>query len=156
MKIFVANTDIRWYRFLSDRDQTSEVNFWRPRGGTASFRAISPGELLFFRLGKPVNKIAGFGLYWHHSVIPLHMAWDTFGEANGAATRQELVALIAKHRGEPVGAAGSLTWQIGCTILVDVHYYPEHAWLEFRFPPGLVQGRRLTSTALTALTFGIT
>lgn len=110
MKIFVANTDARWYRFLADGEQTSEVNFWRPSGGAASFRAISPGELFFFRLGKPLNKIAGFGIYRHHSVLPLLEAWDTFGEANGAATRNQFIELIAKHCRKRVDTYGSLAW----------------------------------------------
>ncbi|HEX6509478.1 MAG TPA: HNH endonuclease, partial [Chloroflexota bacterium] len=117
MKIFVANTDTTWYQFLAQHNETAEVNFWRPHGRYAAFRAIAPGELFFFRLRRPFSKIVGFGTLAHHSVLPLLMAWETFGQANGCATLSELVELIAKHRNEPADRRAALAWDIGCTIL---------------------------------------
>jgi putative restriction endonuclease len=147
VKIFVANTDVRWYRFLADRNQTSEVNFWRPSGAHTAFRAIQPGEPFFFRLGKPINKIAGFGIYTHHLVLKLAAAWDIFGEANGAESREQLAQLIGSHRSQPAELRASPSWEIGCTILTGVHYYPESDWLDFRFPPGLMQGKSMEVTS---------
>lgn len=143
MKIFIANTDPAWYQFLARHDEASEVNFWRPSGRYAAFHAIAPGELFFFRLRTPFNKIVGFGTFAHHSALQLSMAWETFGQANGCATLAEFIELIAKHRGDKPDRRAALGWQIGCTILTAVHYYPESDWLDFRFPPGLVQGKSL-------------
>src|SRR5438105_10780966 len=117
MKIFVANTDPIWYHFLAQRDETAEVNFWRPSGTYRAFRAIAPGERFFFRLGSPSNKIVGFGTFTHHSVLPLSMAWKTFGWSNGCATLSALIELIARHRHEKADPRVALAWQIGCTIL---------------------------------------
>ena len=71
------------------------------------------------------------------------MAWETFGTANGCETLSEFVHLIAKHRQEPADRRTALAWDIGCTILTEIHYYPESEWLDFPFPPGLVQGKSL-------------
>lgn len=143
MKIFVGNTDPNWYLFLAQHNETAEVNFWRPRGRYGAFRAIASGELFFFRLRRPFNKIVGFGTFAHHTVLPLPMAWDTFGQANGCATLMDLIQLIAKHRDEPADRRSALNWEIGCTVLTDVHYYPESEWLDYSFAPGLVQGKSL-------------
>lgn len=141
MKIYVANTDPIWFRYLAQTDETAEVNFWRPHGRGTAFRAIASGELFFFRLGRPFSKIVGFGTFAHHSTLPLFMAWDTFGQANGCATLPELVDMIAKHRGEQANYRTALGWPIGCTILTNVHYYPESEWLDFPFAPGIMQGK---------------
>jgi putative restriction endonuclease len=147
MKLFVANTDPAWYHFLAQHELTAEVNFWRPRGSHAQFRAISPGELFFLRLRRPFSKIVGFGVFTHHSVLPLTMAWEAFGTGNGCETFSEFVQLIAKYRDEPADRRAALTWEIGCTILTDIHYYPESEWLDFPFRPGLVQGKSLDTSS---------
>jgi putative restriction endonuclease len=143
VRIFIGNTDPAWYRFLAQQEETAEVNFWRPRGGNKAFRAIAPGEPFFFRLGKPFNKIVGFGIFTHHSVLPLLMAWEAFGQANGCATLPELIELIAKHRKEKPDPRIALSWQIGCTILTNIHYYPESEWLDSYLAPGIMQGKAL-------------
>ncbi|MDP8928914.1 MAG: HNH endonuclease [Actinomycetota bacterium] len=143
MAIFIGNTDPRWYRFLSQRNETVEVNFWRPSGRPKTFRAIAPGEFFFFRLGRPIRKIVGFGTFTYYSVYPLLTAWETFGQANGCGTINDLISLIAEHREEAPDTRAALAWNIGCTILTDVHYYPESEWLDFYMPPGPVAGKSL-------------
>ena len=80
---FVAPTDHGWYQYLQARPHLEEVNFWRP-GGTG-FAAIKPGEPFFFKLKAPQNAIGGFGQFSRFARLPLWMAWDVFGEANGVA-----------------------------------------------------------------------
>lgn len=143
MKIFIGNTDPDWFQSLVQHEETAEVNFWRPSGRYGTFRAIAPGEMFFFRLRKPISKIVGFGRFTHHTVLPLLMAWETFGTANGCATLADLVRLIARHRREPADRRSALSWEIGCTILTDVHYYPKSDWLDYPFPSGLIQGKSL-------------
>lgn len=36
MKAYVGVTDGDWYRFLAERPEISEVNFWQPSGGRDS------------------------------------------------------------------------------------------------------------------------
>ena len=55
----VANTDERWFSHFRRTDKLAEfdeVNFWRP-AAQGEFRALSPGEPLFFRLKAPHNAI---------------------------------------------------------------------------------------------------
>lgn len=59
MKSLIAVTDRDGFEFLRDR-QPDEVNFWQPSGGT-SFRALSPGQPLLFKLHAPDHFIVGGG-----------------------------------------------------------------------------------------------
>ena len=90
MRGFVAPTDHSWYQYLFARPHLEEVNFWRPGGG--AFAALRPGEPFFFKLKSPYNAIGGFGQFARFARLPLWMAWDVFGEGNGAATTEELRA----------------------------------------------------------------
>ena len=96
VKLFVANTDNAWFDFLSSEPDVVEVNFWWP--GEMAFRAIQPGELLVFRLKSPRNKIGGFGVFSSHSLLPIQLAWDSFGHANGVSSFEALRTAIAEYR----------------------------------------------------------
>ena len=82
VKFWVGVTDNGWYSYLAER-QPDEVNFWRPKS-TAQFRAIAAGGLFLFKLHSPLNFIAGGGFFLRHSVLPLSLAWEAFGNKNGA------------------------------------------------------------------------
>src|SRR5437899_2165483 len=96
MRAFVANTDFEWYLFLSGRADLDEVNFWRPSGGT--FRALSAGEPLLFRLKAPHNAIAGVGFFVHFSVLPASLAWVAFEVKNGAASEEAMRSRTETYR----------------------------------------------------------
>ena len=68
MRLFVANTDVDWYRHLSRLAAApgglDEVNFWQPSGGGA-FRALRPGQPFLFKLHHPENFIVGGGFFAH-------------------------------------------------------------------------------------------
>ncbi len=92
-----------------------------------AFRALQSGELLVFRLKSPRNKIGGFGVFSSHSVLPLQIAWDSFGRANGVSSYETLRRTIAGYRTEtPVGPMTN----IGCTILVEPVFLPPDLWLD--------------------------
>ncbi len=140
MKLFVGNTDRSWYAFLRDNGLRAEANFWRPRAQDRNVNVIEPGELFFFRLKRPVSAIAGFGVFRHHTVVPLSFAWEAFGIENGCASFDELVKMIAVHHpGEDVTTGGD--WHIGCTVITDLVFYPENAWLDMPMAPGIVRGK---------------
>jgi len=88
ISLYVANTDNAWFDFLSSENDVAEVNFWWP--GSTTFRALGPGELLAFRLKSPRNKIGGFGVFSDYSRLPIQMAWETFGRANGVSSLEGL------------------------------------------------------------------
>lgn len=125
VNLFVANTDNTWFDFLSAEPNVSEVNFWWP--GEMPFRALQPGELLVFRLKSPRNKIGGFGVFSNHSLLPVQIAWDSFGRANGISSFEALRSAIAGYRtGNPVGPMTN----IGCTILVEPVFFPSDLWFD--------------------------
>ena len=98
----VANTDQGWFDYLSSSavgGRLDEVNFWRPLA-QAEFRAVEPGQPFFFRLKHPVNAIAGYGYFAHATKIPIRLAWDAFGQHNGAPTFEAFLNRIAEYRRE--------------------------------------------------------
>jgi putative restriction endonuclease len=129
---FVGNTDFDWFTFLRDRQPLEEVNFWQPSGGDA-FRALAPGEPFFFRLKKPHYAIGGFGLFARHEVVPARLAWDAFGERNGAASLNEMCARIERYRhGQPTDPHRQ--YRVGCIMLSTPVLFEDGDWV--REPAG--------------------
>jgi putative restriction endonuclease len=122
MRIFVAVTDNEWFRFLAE-NTPDEVNFWRPKT-TQAFRALSPNEPFLFKLHSPLNSIVGGGFFVRHSALPLSLAWEAFGEKNGASTLAAFHGLVESIRG-----SGEPDPEIGCTILADPFFFPQQAWI---------------------------
>jgi putative restriction endonuclease len=58
-----------------------EVNFWRP-SPDVTFRALTLGEPLLFKLHAPRNYIAGGGFFTKFVQLPVSLAWDAFREGN--------------------------------------------------------------------------
>jgi len=142
MKFYVGVTDNNWFEFLADR-KPDEVNFWRP-GGTGSFQVIPPGAPFLFKLHSPHNYIAGGGYFVSHSNLPLSLAWEAFGEKNGASSLDALRTLIDKfrpnkpHEHDPV---------IGCTILANPFFLKRQDWIPApsNWAPSIVQGKSYES-----------
>jgi putative restriction endonuclease len=125
INLFVANTDNAWFDFLSSEANLTEVNFWWP--GEMAFKALQPGELLVFRLKSPRNKIGGFGVFSSHSPLPIQIAWESFGRANGVASFEALRSTIAEYRTD---SNVSPMTNIGCTILVEPVFFPPDLWFD--------------------------
>jgi putative restriction endonuclease len=123
VKLVVAVTDRDWFEHLRSKPHLTEVNFWSP--GAASFRALEPGELFFFKLHAPHNYIAGFGIFAYANNLPSSLAWEAFGEANGAATLEEMRRRIAR-----AGPDDRNDFVIGCRVLAPVFFFDETNWLE--------------------------
>jgi len=126
MRAYVGITDRDWYRFLRDRPELPEVNFWQPGGGRG-FRALALGEPFLFKLHAPQNYIVGGGFFAHFSRLPVSMAWKTFGEMNGAGTYLEMRRRIEKHR--PEESQPFEDYEIGCIILAEPFFLPEDRWI---------------------------
>ncbi len=54
------------------------------------FRTLKPGEPLLFKLHYPDNAIVGGGFFAHASLIEAGVAWEAFGEKNGAPSYLEM------------------------------------------------------------------
>jgi putative restriction endonuclease len=141
MRAYVGITDFDWYRFLSARPELDEINFWKP-GGKSGFRALSPGEMFLFKLHAPRQFIVGGGYFAHFSPgVPATLAWQTFGEKNGAASFELMLARISKYRKEVVRPGADPS--IGCILLEQPFFFEERDWIPA--PPDwsgeIVQGK---------------
>ncbi len=144
MKFWVGVTDNNWFNYLSAR-KFDEVNFWQPsakplfKDGGERF-----GMPFFFKLKRPHHHVAGGGFFVKSISLPLALAWEFFGERNGASSLDELCELLAPHSG-----TRSLTQEIGCTILANPFFLPPERWLAN--PPGwsssIVRGKGYESDA---------
>ena len=140
MKIYIGVTDNEWYRFLSQLPNVDEVNFWQP-GGSSRFRTLKPGELFLFKLHSPQNFIAGGGFFTHASLLPVSLAWEAFGEKNGAATFEEIRSKILQYRGSTTDPRQD--FEIGCILLQHPFFFPEKDWIPVPrdFSLNIVQGK---------------
>ncbi len=128
VKLVVAPTDIDWFMALSGQHDPGEVNFWSP--SESNFRALQPGELFLFKLKAPHNAIGGGGVFAYSNVLPCSLAWEAFGEANGASSlarmRQQISGYKASSR-DRSEARGD--FKIGCRILTQPFFLPRERWL---------------------------
>jgi HNH endonuclease len=125
MKIVVAVTDNDWFHFLRER-KPDEVNFWQP-SARGAFRALQPGEPFLFKLHSPHNYIVGGGFFLKYSVLPASVAWEAFGENNGAGSLTDLRRQIEPYRTER--HEFDANYNIGCIVLCAPFLLPQDAWL---------------------------
>lgn len=125
LNLVVAVTDSDWFEALRFRADLPEVNFWAP--SAANFRALQPGELFLFKLHAPHNYIVGGGVFAHANAMPCSLAWSAFGEANGAASAQDMRRRIARYR--RTNPADRSDFMIGCRILTQPFFFDEPDWI---------------------------
>lgn len=124
---YVAVTHHDWFQHLAQRRFWEEVNFWRP-SATHGFRG-EPGSPFFFKLKAPHNAIGGFGLVARFARLPDWLAWECFGEGNGAASFEEMEARLNEIRTRNRLMAGGPVPQIGCILLSSAVFFPEEMWV---------------------------
>ena len=125
INLVVAITDCDWFRTLSQIPNLSEVNFWAP--SAKNFRALKPGELFLFKLRSPDNVIVGGGIFAHSITMPCSLAWEAFGEANGARSEREMRRNIARHRS--AGPKDLSDFNIGCRVLTQPFFLKKSNWI---------------------------
>jgi putative restriction endonuclease len=131
-RCLVANTDERWFQYLqsiADNGRLDEVNFWRPLA--SYFRALTPGQPLFFRLKAPIGAIVGYGFFAHFTFLPIGQAWITFGERNGDPSLASLVSRLSAYRRETPKETALGARSLGCIVLREVHLFDEPEWLSW-------------------------
>lgn len=137
VRIVVAVTDGDWFDQLRRMPDLAEVNFWSP--SPKAFRALQPGELFLFKLHAPINMIVGGGVYASSTVMPLSLAWEAFGTANGVTSLADMRSRILRYRKVDASTAGPV--EIGCRILTQPFFLPESRW----FPPPESWARNIVS-----------
>jgi putative restriction endonuclease len=139
VNLWVGITDFDWFLLHSSREHVEEVNFWRP-SARQGFRALQPGGLFLFKL-RSRKFIGGGGFFAKYLPLPLSLAWDAFGEGNGATSLDQLRTLIARNRHEPIGPAENP--YIGCILLEEPFFFQERDWIPLPddFKPGIQMGK---------------
>lgn len=125
INLVIAVTDGDWFDTLRRQPNLAEVNFWAP--SAANFRALRPGEMFLFKLHAPRNFIVGGGIFAYANALPCSLAWEAFGEANGARSAQEMRTRIARYRRADPGDRSD--FEIGCRILTQPFFFAEADWI---------------------------
>jgi putative restriction endonuclease len=125
-KAFVGITDGDWFEFLSHRPELSECNFWQP-GGSVRFKALNRGDLFLFKLHSPNNYIVGGGFFEVSSLLPVSLAWETFGPMNGVGSLAQMRQRIEKYRRQSTSSTDDYT--IGNIILQNPFFLRRDAWI---------------------------
>jgi putative restriction endonuclease len=125
VNLVVAVTDDDWFEMLRSQSNLTELNFWAP--SAANFRALKPGELFLFKLHSPRNVIVGGGIFAYANTLPCSLAWNAFGEGNGASSAHEMRTRIAKYRRSDPGDRSDFA--VGCRILTQPFFFEEADWL---------------------------
>src|SRR5690348_9881663 len=126
MNFFVAVTDYDWFQLHASKDGVEEVNFWRP-SSSATFKALSAGEMLLFKLHAPRNFMVGGGFFTRFVRLPISLAWEAFGEGNGVRSLSEMRSRISKYRDSPIGAFENPS--VGCILLAEPFFLHEAEWI---------------------------
>ena len=145
MKAYIGVTDQDWFELLRRQPSIEEVNFWQP-GGRNMFRALKPGEIFLFKLHSPNNHIVGGGFFAHSSLLPISMAWEAFGIANGATSFHEMKSRVALYRRQAMDRHED--YRIGCILLEQPFFLPEEQWISSPsdWSPNIVQGKTYDMT----------
>src|ERR1700704_5132187 len=119
MKFYLGVTDNVWFDYLG-KINPEDINFWQP-GGNSSFKVIPPGAPFLFKLKRPYNAIGGIGFFSSHSILPITIAWDIFGNRNGANTFDEFQGNIKRlrSRDNPL----NINPNIGCVVLTNPIFF---------------------------------
>ena len=140
MKLYVGITDYDWFKLHSSKPIVDEVNFWKP-SSQLGFKVLQWGEPFLFKLHAPRNFIVGGGFFTKFLRLPVSLAWQTFGEANGAQSLDEVRIRIAKYRKQPIGPTEDPV--IGCILLEEPFFFEEQDWIPIPsdFKAGIQMGK---------------
>ena len=125
INLVIAVTDGDWFETLRRQPNLNEVNFWAP--SAINFRALQRGELFLFKLHAPRNVIVGGGIFTYANALPCSLAWEAFGEANGAHSARDMRSRIARYR--KADPADRSDFEIGCRILTQPFFLEEADWI---------------------------
>ena len=126
MKLYVGITDYDWFRLHSSKTFVEEVNFWKP-SSRLGFNVLKWGEPFLFKLHSPRNFIVGGGFFTKFIRLPVSLAWEAFGETNGAHSFDEVRVRIGKYRAQPIGETEDPV--IGCILLEEPFFFDESDWI---------------------------
>ena len=125
MHFYLGVTDNDWFATLRDQ-QASECNFWIPSGRT--FSVLQPGQEFLFKLKAPHNHIGGGGTFVRSQQLPLRLAWEVFGVANGCHDDSEFTRKILGYRASATASADRNP-TITCVVLEGTVFFDQRDWI---------------------------
>jgi putative restriction endonuclease len=125
VKLYVGITDYDWFKLHASKLNVEEVNFWKPSSQT-NFKVLQWGEPFLFKL-KRRRFIAGGAFFTKFLQLPLSLAWQVFGEGNGARSLEEFRKMIARSRHQQIAPDDDPV--IGCTLLEEPFFFEESDWI---------------------------
>lgn len=144
---FVANTDLRWFKYLRGQSvdgRLDEANFWMPKAQEPPAR-LADATPFFFRLKSPANLIVGYGFFASFRLLRLQDAWTMYGDRNGDATAAGFFDRIRQFRLRDMSESEAASRLLGCVSLIHLVFWPDEQfipWGEERgWKPNIVQGR---------------
>lgn len=144
MRYWVGITDWEWFAYLRSRQPLDEVNFWQPSADRPPVR-LERGTAFLFKLhSSRGGQVVGGGFFAHYTALPASLAWETFGQGNGAATFDAMQARIEHYRRRKIDAH---TDRVGSTVLVQPFFLDEPDWIPppADWAPNIVQGKTYDS-----------
>jgi len=100
------------------------------------------GMPFLFKLKQPNNHISGGGYFVAYSRLPMHLAWEIFGEKNGASSFENFRNLT-----DPLSKDRGSQREIGCNVLANAFFLEPQQWIAD--PPGwaksIVRGKMYDS-----------
>jgi putative restriction endonuclease len=119
MRAYVAVTYPGWLQRLRTIAAT-EANFWRP-GSTRVNQDV--GTPWIFKV-KGSKLVGGYGFLTYQTVMPVGVAWETFGLANGVGSYAEMLKVLTS-----LGGAKRDGDAVGCVVLSDLFVLPEGEYI---------------------------
>lgn len=133
MNVKIRLTDNAWFVFLKNKGY-KEVNFWSPSGRNTNFEN---GELVLFKKHKNSKDedadglIVGGGFVKDFYIKPTEEVWNTLGDKNGCATKDDFYEIINEYRKRTGNLDNN---DVGCLILENVFYLQEGIDAEKEIP----------------------
>jgi len=108
-------------------------------------------EPFLFKLHSPRNFIVGGGFFTKFLKLPVSLAWQTFGEANGATSLDGVRLRVAKYRRQPILPTEDP--EIGCILLEEPFFFAENDWIPIPddFKQGIQMGKSYDMESGTGL-----
>lgn len=91
-----------------------------------AIQSLEQGAPFLFKLKRPNNPIGGDGFFVRFEKLPLSLAWEVFGQKNGAASLKKFKALI-QPLNRKTNSGGP---EIGCNILSAPFFFSKDVWIE--------------------------
>ncbi|WP_018393458.1 hypothetical protein [Bacillus sp. 37MA] len=152
MKGYVGVTSREWFMYLSNKDNISEVNFWRKN--TDNFNVLTKDEPFFFLVKnekgvKGERTILGTATFERFETLTVADAWDKYRNANGDEIKESFITRMNDMFGTDTSTA-----KIGCIILSNFQRFDNPVYLSevgIEFKNSVVSGKGVKETEANSI-----